>query len=69
MVSVLVLNFWKIPHSVLLLYLHLLSKINVTDQTEDEKRKFMFFKETSTKQGLYIYNNIVIKTVALPLKF
>ena len=41
--------FWKILHSVLLLYLHLLSKINVTDQTEDEKRKFMsFYNETSS---------------------
>ena len=37
--------FLKIPHSVLLLYLHLLSK------EEDEKRKFMSFKDTSTKKG------------------
>ena len=36
-------------------------KSHITDQTEDEKRKFMSCEETSSEKGLYIYDYIVLK--------
>lgn len=43
------------------MYLYFFEKSHITDQIEDEKRKFMSCEETSTEKGLYIYDYIVLK--------